>query len=302
MHADSNIQHVAVEQGGAITRAQALDAGLTRRQIDLRLRSGRWQHLVAGGYRVFSMDAQIDVVKAAVALLPEAVASHASAAAIHSIGRAPAGQPTVTVHSRTTHQFPGVRVVRCLDLAPSHVTQSPGFPITTPARTIVDLAASLTPGHIGAIVDESIAARLTTIREINGVLNDVARRGKPGVSTMRVVLGDRAGETLPASVLEARALRVLVNAGIRGFETEVPIPWSSTRRFDVAFVEHRVAIEWDSRRWHLQASAFQSDRDRGREAVLHGWRLLRFTWSDVHERPETVASTVRTVLSAHFTS
>lgn len=297
MHPDARIQSIALNQGGAVTRTQALIAGLTKRQIDLRLGSGRWQHLVVGGYRVLTMEGHDSLVQAAVAVLPTAVASHTSAATIHDISRVPPGPPTVTVHSRTTHQFPGVTVVRCDDLAPSHVTETPGFRITTPARTIMDLAASLTPRHIGAIMDEAIASRLVTNDEVARVLDQVARRGKPGVTTMRTVLGERAGEVRPASVLEMRARRVLVEGGIRDFETEVPIPWSSTRRFDVAFVDHRVAIEWDSRRWHLQANAFQRDRDRDREAVLHGWRILRFTWSDVHDRPQTVVSTVLSVLS-----
>ena len=240
MDPDTTIQYIAAKQGGAVTRAQALGAGLTSRQVDLRLDSGRWQHLVAGGYRVFLMDAHIDLVKAAVALLPTAVASHASAAAVHDIFRAPTQPPTVSVHTRTTHQFPGVVVVRCHDLASSHVTESPGFGVTTPARTIVDLAASLTPRHIGAILDEVIAARQASIGEVTRVLEDVARRGKPGVTTMRAVLDERVGEALPASVLEARALRVLVDGGIRGYETEFPIPWSPTRRFDVAFVAEQV--------------------------------------------------------------
>ena len=162
----------------------------------------------------------------------------------------------------------------------------------------MDLAASLSPRHMGAIVDEAVASRLVTNDDIARVFDQVARRGKPGVKTMREVLAERAGETRPASVLELRALRVLTDGGIRSFETEVPIPWSTTRRFDVAFVDCRVAIEWDSRRWHLQADAFQRDRDRDRDAVLHGWRILRFTWGDVHDRPQTVVSTVRAVLSA----
>ena len=57
-----------------------------------------------------------------------------------------------------------------------------------------------------------------------------------------------------------------------------------------------LAIEWDSRRWHEMADAFVTDRERDRQAFLHGWRVVRFTWVDVTRTPEEVVSTVRQLL------
>jgi hypothetical protein len=161
----------------------------------------------------------------------------------------------------------------------------------------VDLAAKLTVAHIEAILDEAVAARLTTVALVSDVLSSVARRGKPGVATMREVLEDRTAGEHPRSVLEAKIHRLLSEDGITNYITEFPIPWSPRQRFDIAFVDEGVAVELDSRRWHQQSKAFQRDRNRDRDAVVNGWRLLRFTWSDVHERPDQVVRTIRTVLA-----
>ena len=247
---------------------------------------------------MLAMESQIDRVRAAIAVLPSAVVSHSSAAFFHGIGSAPKLPPTVTVHSSTTHQFPGVLVVRCRDLVEAHITRRSGVPVTTPARTIVDLAARLPIVHVESILDDAVAARLTTVALVSDVLSAVARRGKPGVATMRAVLEDRTAGEHPRSVLEARTHRLLSGAGIRNYVTEFPIPWSPRQRFDIAFIDEMVAVELDSRRWHQQSNAFQSDRNRDRDAVVNGWRLLRFTWSDVHERPHHVLRTIRTVVAS----
>lgn len=297
MNPDTIVHDIAAMQGGVVTRRQAIDAGLTGDQVDARLRSHRWRPLIAGCYRIFDMEGHLDLVRAAVAALPNAVASHFSAAAIYGMGKVEATEPSVLVHSRTTHVFPRVRVFRCHDLVDSHIARVNDLPTTTVARTIVDLAPLISSSHLEVVVDDVVAAHLVSIDEIRLVLDSVARRGKPGVRSLRNVLDDRTGDDRPASVLERIGNRLLVDQGIRDFETEFPIPWSQNRRFDVAFVESRVAIEWDSRRWHTQKKAFQQDRQRDRDALLHGWRVLRFTWEDVHIRPATVVTTIRALVT-----
>ncbi len=124
-----------------------------------------------------------------------------------------------------------------------------------------------------------------------------ARRGKPGVGALRAELENWIGPTRNESVLERAGNRLLTSAGIEGWESEHTIPWSRDKRFDVAFPKNQVAIEWDSRRWHAQGQAFEADRERDVAAQANGWRILRFTWSDVHDRPGYVIDTIRAVLA-----
>jgi very-short-patch-repair endonuclease len=204
--------------------------------------------------------------------------------------------PTVLVHTKTTHQFPGVAVIRCHDLFDTHVTSKRNLPVTTPERTVVDLAAHIPIGRLGRVLDNALASGIASLERVDAVLHDVARRGKPGVATVRTLLAERSGEDHDGSILEARANKLLGDAGFERLEFEYPIPWYPQRRFDVAIPSHRLAIEWDSRAWHSQLGAFAADRKRDQDAIAHGWRVLRFTWSDVHDRPIHVVSTIALAL------
>jgi hypothetical protein len=296
MHPTTKLNSIAQRQGGVVRRSQAIAAGISDRQIGTRINSERWIRVGSGTYRIFEMPGDRSLVRAAVAALPNAVASHNSAAAIHGLSYVDTRVTSVLVHSRTTHTFPLVKVYRCFDLSTNHVVEIDELPVTSPARTVVDLAAQVHLRQLGAIVDDAVAAGKTTTEDLIIVLNDVARKGKPGVTSMRHVLDRRYGEPRRASFLERRGNRLLRSAGLGDFVTEYPHPWSPTRRFDVAYRNDSVAIEWDSLRWHLQTSAFERDRFRDTEAVIHGWRVLRFTWVDVHERPDHVIASVRSAL------
>jgi very-short-patch-repair endonuclease len=289
------LAELAARQGGVITRTQLLRLGFTDGRIRRCVQAGRWQRVINGVYRLFPSGEHLDVLRAAIAALPDAVVSHRSAATLHGL-TATGSMPTVSVHSQTTHVFPGVTIVRCHDLLESHIQANQGLPITNVARTLMDLAARTPQALHSRLVDDAIARRLVTPTELNVVLNEVARQGKPGVTSMRETLSRMVATPIAPSVMEARFQRLLVENGIRDIEIEYPIPWAPTQRFDVAFPDRKLAIELDSRRWHTQVEAFDRDRARDREAVIHGWRILRFTWSDVVGDPSSVLLTIHTAL------
>jgi hypothetical protein len=103
-------------------------------------------------------------------------------------------------------------------------------------------------------------------------------------------------------MLEREGGALLTRAGITGYVTEHPTPWDPRSRFDLALETAKVAIEWDSRSWHVQQSAMSNDRRRDRLAAAHGWVVLRFTWDDIVERPEHVVRDVVAVLERRPTS
>lgn len=287
----------AARQGGVINRQQALECGLTTSAISRRLESGDWKREVRSVYRLIDMRAPQDRIRAAVGVLPSAVVSHESAAEIHRIGKVGTGKAVVSVHTRTTHEFPGVIVHRNHDLAAAHVVEITDLPVTTIPRTLVDLGAVVTSRQLRSIVDDLIAERRVTVDELGVTFDEVARKGKPGIKTMRRILEERgSGPAANATTLERRGLRVLLDGGLPEPTTEYPIPWDRKRRFDAAYPPERVGIEWDSRRWHGLIDAFERDRQRDRAALLHGWSVFRFTWADVTERPGNVVDTIRIAL------
>ena len=297
MNADRLAYEIAARQGGAIRIDQARDAGLTKGQIDRRVRDGRWTALGRVSYRVMDMPGTRNLLSAAVATLPNAVVSHDAAAEIHRLPKLRRGAATVLVHSRTTHEFPGVTVHRCHDLLDEHIVESEGLPVTSIPRTIVDMARFLTTRHLTAVLDSVVAEQRTRVDDVQRIVDQVARRGKPGIQKIRWVLEDREMGPRSGTSLERRGAEVLREGGLPDPHFEYPIPWSPDRRFDAVYPLSRLAIEWDSRRWHEIREAFASDRERDRQAMLHGWKVLRFTWVDLTRSPDEVVGTVLRLLT-----
>lgn len=297
MDLDGLATRLAADQGGVLRREQALGLGLTRGGIAYRVRIGRWEPVARSIYRVLSVRTLEDRLRSAVAALPDAVVSHEAAAEIHAIPSVTRGRAVVTVHTRTTHQFADVTVHRNHDLNPTHITHIKGLPVTNPARTVVDLASILGRRHIASIIDDLLTAKKLALGDLAATAEEVLRRGKPGSTALRELLEERGdGPEANASRLERTGYRVLRDAGLPEPRLEFPTPWDPQRRFDLAYPEARLAIEWDSRRWHTQVEAFDRDRERDRQAVQHGWRLLRYTWQDLRTRPGDVIDTVRSLL------
>ncbi len=289
---------IAARQGGVIRRTQALELGLTAKMIRSRVMSEQWSVVSRGVYRLLGARDYRELLHGAVATLPNAVVSHQSAARIHAISGAPIDPVTVTVHSSTTHRFVGVVVRRCVDLAPHHIEEIDGLPTTTLARTVVDLAGVVSSGRLARIVDELVVGSRMELDGLAALVDEIARRGKPGSAALREVLDERRDAAwATATELERFGLSVLEQFGLPAPETQFPAPWGGAERLDAAYPEARVAIEWDSRRWHTRAADFERDRRRDRRAAVHGWIILRVTWRDLKQRSAQVAADVGAILA-----
>lgn len=291
---DRQARAVAVRQGGVILRSQALRIGYSVEQVRNRLEKGDWTRVTDGAYRVLDLREPGHLIRAAVAVLPGAVVSHQSAAQVHGLPRVARGLAVVTVHASTTHALEGVTVHRTRDLASDHIESTGNLPVTTAARTIVDLAAVLDRRHLAGVIDESLSARLLDLDRLVATFEEVGRRGKKGTAALRDILAERrGGPASPASAMERRARGLLHTAGLPEPRIEYPVPWSPGKRFDMAYPDLMIAIEWDSRRWHARFEDFERDRRRDRDAVMHGWVVLRFTWEDLRHSPHDVVRVIR---------
>ncbi len=295
---DRNAIDLAVSQGGVITKKQADELGYTPKQIRTRLSSGVWRLVKRGVYQLAEPRDRRDLMRTVLATWPGSAVSHESAAAVHGLSFVEAKAITVSHHSRTTHEFPDIDVRRNHDLDDWHVTTVDGVRVTTVARTVVDLAADRSVRHIGAILDRLVSDGKVDIFEVAAVLAATGRRGKPGTKTMREVLEERIGEDHSSSELERRGRKIIAAAGLPLPVPEYPIPWTVNRRFDDAYPDKKIGIEWDSIRFHGQKASFEADRIRDRDAALNGWVVLRFTWEDVHARPHVIVDALSALLAA----
>lgn len=297
MGTSNDIVALAAKQGGFVTRDQLLDMGLSPSAIDRRLRAGDLSVVAHGTYQVFAPNDHIDLLRGALLTLPDPVVSHQSAAHLLDFPRLPKLEASVTVAIHTTHEFPGVTVHRADDLTRSHLTTVHRLRVTNVLRTTFDLAAILEDAEFAEMAEALILADRMHMRHLQSIAQELSRRGKPGSRLVKEFIAIRDGTDPRATALERKGRAVLVAAGLPPPIPQYPIPWSPDRRFDDAYPNARLAIEWDSRAWHLQMAAMDADRRRDLEAGLHGWFVARYTWQAVTEDPARISREVAALLA-----
>lgn len=297
MSKSNDIVALAAKQGGFVTREQLLGMGLSPSAIDRRVRAGDLSVVAHGTYQVFAPTDHVDLLRGALLTLPDAVVSHQSAAHLLDFPRLPRLEPSVTVASHTTHKFPGVTVHRTNDLARGHLTTVHRLRITNVLRTAFDLAAILDDAAYDETTEALLLAGRMQMRHFEAIAQELSRRGKTGSRLVKDFIATRAGTDPRATALERKGRATLAAAGLPPPIPQYPIPWDPDKRFDDAYPNARLAIEWDSRAWHLQMAAMEADRRRDREAALHAWFVARYTWQMVTENPTQVGREVAALLA-----
>jgi hypothetical protein len=164
-----------------------------------------------------------------------------------------------------------------------------GIPVTTVARTLVDLAAVLVPNRLARACHEAGVRHGTTPREVEEVLARCPN--SPGTGKLREILRGDVRVTL--SRLESRFLARLREAGLPLPQTNRP---AGTRRVDCRWPERPLTVELDSYRYHQSRHAWEQDRHREREAHARGDEFRRYTYGDVFERPQLMLAELRALL------
>jgi hypothetical protein len=303
---DDAISAIARGQYGVFSRAQALQRGATASLVRRRVAAGLWMPVSDGVYRLRDVTASwhASLFSAVLATTGPAVVSHEAAAAMHGLATFRPGRVVVTIRHGAGRQRRGVTVHQLDDVAPEHTTTMLGrLPVTTVARTIIDLAAVCRRGRVAHVFEEALADKQVSIERLCECFDAVARPGKPGVTTLRPLLAAHSpGYVPPGTKLERLLLRVLRGGGLPRPVLEYPFPGRlpGEGRVDAAYPDKKLIIEADSRRWHTRRKDFAVDRRRDNEATLAGWRTLRFTWRDLTQGPEAVVAAVRVALEARL--
>lgn len=299
---EAEIQVLArmADNGGVITRCEALAMGMTSSTLNRRVRNG---HLVAVGRGVYVLPGvlrdELTLLGAATAAL-SGVVSHESAARLYELEGLNPRRVSITVPVRRSNRFNGVLVHQSTDLTQDQTTLIRGLLVTNPERTLLDLAAVLGESRLGTVLDQAHRRGLTSYDLVADRLEVMARKGKPGVKKLRRVLEIRlGGNYVSDSTLETLLIKLLDDADLMPPDLQYRPPWlkQTNGRVDLAYPAELVVVEGDSRRWHGTPEAFQADRLRDNLAQAAGWVILRFTWEDITQRPSYVVSLVRTVLS-----
>jgi hypothetical protein len=263
---------------GVVTRTQLLAAGLTPMEIKLRVRKRALLRVHRGVYRVGhrARSTEATYLAAVFAAGEGAVLSGRAAAYLWGIFKG--SPPPAEVTARTERRIEGVRTRRCRHLDAQDVAVCRGVPVTSVARTVVDLAAELSLDALARICHEAGIRYGLTPTAVVAVL-ERRPRTRGARKLRRVVEGD---VHVTLSKLEARFLKLLRNEGL-------PLPLTNRpaggRRVDCRWPEHALTVELDGYRFHNSRHSWENDRRREREARARGDDFRRYTYADVFERP-----------------
>jgi very-short-patch-repair endonuclease/predicted transcriptional regulator of viral defense system len=293
---ERRIAEIAGKQLGVVSAAQLRAAGFGEGAIKRRLRAGRLHRIHRGVYLVGHGVAAEGATEMAaiVACGPGSAISHRSAARLWGLPSLASWRTPVevTVPGRDPGRKRAIRVYRVGDLDARDVRSALGIPATSPARTLLDLAAVLPMGAIEGAIAEARAHRLVRDRDLFDQLK--RSRGRRGVAALRQMLALERGPALTRSEAERRIVRLFRAAALPEPEANVRI-----HRLEVDFLwrPQRVVVEVDGYRYHSHARAFERDRERDGILVANGYAVIRVTWSQLLQNPEAVIARVAATLA-----
>ncbi len=289
-------------QHGLISRAQALDTGMTSRQIERRVISGMWVREASGIYRHEAVPSTLRSRLLALCMAHGAVASHRSAAALHPIEGYRLDRVEVIVPPGRARSIRGARRYESSQMDLFKPVERDGIRCTPMGRTVLDLAAVVNRRQLDRTVDAVLRDGQLRQSDLYGVLVSHARRGRRGCEALRASLAERFDDqAVPLSDWSRMVAVLLVDAGLERPEFEHRVCLADGRfvaQVDLAFPAQRVAIELDSARWHDNRESFVNDRRRHNAITLAGWTVLSFTWSDYSRHPVSLCKSVSQALAA----
>jgi len=286
---EEKVARIATRAHGVATRPELLRAGVTLTEIRQRLRNGALIQEHPGVYRVGHRAPSLEAryLAAVKACGDGALLSGRAAGHLYGLLRGPAPPPEVT--TRTERRIEGIATRRSRQNHPADATTFRGIPITTVARTLVDLAAALNADDLARACHEAGIRHRTTPAQVEAVL--ARRPTSPGAAKLRGVVRGETRVTL--SKLERRFLEILQANDLELPETNRR---AGGRRVDCRWPERRLTIELDGYRYHRSRRAWEQDRRREREAHSRGDDFRRYTYGDVFDDPRLMLAELRGLL------
>lgn len=220
--------------------------------------------------------------------------SHACATALWEVRPYSGSYIDVTIPTRNGRaRRDRIRLHRSSTLTAEDLTTRRAIPVTTIARTLLDIAAIVTAASLARTVEQSEIRRLFDLAAVERTLD--RHPNHPGAARLTRALDLYRDDEFTRSELEAAFIalcdahavpRPLVNHIVEGQEV------------DFFWADQRLIVETDGRGTHLTHAAFERDRARDARLLALGYRVLRFTELQIRLERSTVADTLRAVLAA----
>jgi very-short-patch-repair endonuclease len=282
---DVLVARLAAQHWGVLSADELRRCGLSNKVVEHRVRSGHLHPLYRGVYAVGHTNVPLEgrFLAAVKACGPTAHLSHFSAAAHYGLVRWDDRYPEVTTTAKRSHR--GIRVHRSSMLDVRDLTRHKGIPVTTPARTLIDLAATFDYRALRRTVREA-QRKLVTIRQIIETLDRLGPR--PGIANLTKILA--TGYAPTRSELEDAVLDLLLNAGFQPPEVNQPLHINGRKLIpDFRWPDQHLIIEADGAEWHDDRLTREDDAEKQAILEAHGERVIRVTWQQaIADRAQTL--------------
>src|SRR5215210_2105735 len=288
--ADVAVAKLAARQHGVLSVAELLVCGLSPDAISVRARNGRLHPMHQGIYAVGHANPTQDgwLLAAVKACGLGTVLSHWAAAVLHCIIEWEDRYPDVLVLGDRAPRHPRINGHRTSYLPREHVTTVRGIPVTTPERTLLDLAAVLPAHRLRRAVRQAQFLKLTTVASLATVLHGPGPvRGRAKLA--RIIA---TGAAPTQSELEDAVLDLILRGGLAHPVVNEPLFLDGRRIVpDFRWPDQRLVVEADGPH---HDDPLERAADGKRQAILeaHGYRLIRVTWEQAIARP---AATLRRI-------
>jgi hypothetical protein len=289
------IDRIASRQLALVTSTQLDDIGFGRGAREKWLATGRLKRVRRGIYILPGVAPTWEawVLAAVLAAGQHAVVSHLTAAQLWQLFDGPppeSARHSIHITAPSLHRLAGVKLHRCR-LDDRERTRYRSIPVTTPTRTLFDLAAMLEADQLGRCVDEALRRRLVTVKELARQLQQHAGAGRRRLRPLQAVLADRLPGFDPgANKWEQRMDRQWEQLGLPASRRQYWVRLASGRcRVDRAVPELKLAVEWVGKAYHSLDGRYARDRIRISDLVQAGWDVIEVTpeWS-----PKRIYATV----------
>jgi hypothetical protein len=291
------IAATAMRQHGVISWAQLCGLGLTPRMIRYRVGIGRLHGLFAGvytaGHQLLSLDGRR--MAAVLACGPKAVLSGRAAAAAWGLMPGAPSRIDVLTPDRGRKGAAGIALHRARRLDPKDVTTLRGIPITTVARTLLDLAVVLNGHRLERAIHEAEVLQLLDMGAVGGCVN--RSNGHRGTGRLLAAFSmPDPGDTRPGfedlflalwrpTKLPLPAFNAMVTTCARVYEV------------DVLWPDAKLVVELDGGAAHRTRRAFEGDRRRDAALAAEGYLVVRLTWRRLTEEGDAVIGELRRILA-----
>jgi very-short-patch-repair endonuclease len=302
-HATRPLTEIARRQEGIVTTRQLHAAGLQDETISRWVSSGRlhpiFRSVFTLGHAPISARAR---TRAAALACPGSVISHRCAAALLGFGKtAPIVVDLIPINQRG-RAINGIKPHRVPYPGRSEWGYVYGIPVTSVARTIVDLAGTYGDKELRESVERAATERLLDVVQIDAILaNGPKRRGAPclrGVIDDWRPVAETAKYATFRSLFEAKLLPLIAPAGLPLPRFNAPVQTKErVLEVDLLWEQARFVVEADSRKHHGIEVAFERDHRRARELIAAGYGFIGVTWREA----ETEAPAVFTVIRQELT-